>query len=82
MVQAAAQPADRPPLCVILCGETGGCMRLEAGGMARMELIEEVVAADISSVQVEVSRTLRGGHDSTNPLLAACAPLAAKLLPR
>jgi hypothetical protein len=57
-------------------------MRLEAGGMARMELIEEVVAADVSSVQVEVSRTLRGGHDSTNPLLAACAPLAAKLLPR
>jgi len=81
-LRLVCEPADRPPLCVILCGETGGCMRLEAGGMARMELIEEVVAADISSVQVEVSRTLRGGHDSTNPLLAACAPLAAKLLPR
>jgi len=25
---------------------------------------------------------LGGGHDSTNPLLAAAAPLAAKLLPQ
>ena len=57
-------------------------MRLEAGGMARMELVEEVVATTVESAQKEVSRTLRGGHDSTNPLLAACVPLAAKLLPR
>ena len=25
-------PEDRPPLCVILCSESGGCMRLEVGG--------------------------------------------------
>jgi len=28
-----------------------------------------------------MARLLSGGHDSTNPLLAAAAPLAAKLLP-
>ena len=37
------EPPDRPPLCVILCSESGGCMRLESGGMAAMELAEEVV---------------------------------------
>ena len=57
-------------------------MRLEAGGMAQLELVEEVVVSTIESVQREVSRTLRGGHDSTNPLLAACVPLASRLLPR
>ena len=76
------KPEHRQPLCVILCGETGGCMRLEAGGMAQLEHVEEVVVSTIESVQREVSRTLRGGHDSTNPLLAACVPLASRLLPR
>ena len=57
-------------------------MRLEAGGMARVELVEQVVTSSIESAQREVSRTLRGGHDSTNPLLAACVPLASRLLPR
>ena len=45
------------------------------------ELVEEVVATTVESAQKEVSRTLRGGHNSTNPLLNAAAPLAAKLLP-
>jgi hypothetical protein len=36
----------------------------------------------VETVQKEAARTLRGGHDSTNPLLAACIPLAARLLPR
>ncbi len=31
------EPSGRPPLCVILCSESGGCMRLEAGGVASME---------------------------------------------
>ena len=48
----------------------------------QLELVEEVVISTIESVQREVSRTLRGGHDSTNPLLAACVPLASRLLPR
>jgi hypothetical protein len=30
---------------------------------------------------MEMGRLLGGGHDSTTPLLAAAAPLAAKLLP-
>jgi glucose-6-phosphate dehydrogenase assembly protein OpcA len=81
-LRLVCESEGRSPLCVILCGETGGCMRLEAGGMARLELVEEVVATAVESAQKEVSRTLRGGHDSTNPLLSAAAPLAAKLLPR
>ena len=80
-LRLVCEPKGRTPLCVILCCETGGCMRLEAGGMARMELVEEVVATTVESAQKEVARTLRGGHNSTNPLLNAAAPLAAKLLP-
>ena len=55
-------------------------MRLEAGGMANMELIEEVVPVQHSPVEADVARLLEGGHDTTNPLLAAAAPLAAKLI--
>ncbi|KZR62852.1 glucose-6-phosphate dehydrogenase assembly protein OpcA [Prochlorococcus sp. MIT 1306] len=67
-------------VCVILCAESGGCMRLEAGGMASMELIEEVVPMQVASVEMDVARLLAGGHNTTTPLLAAAAPLAAKLL--
>jgi glucose-6-phosphate dehydrogenase assembly protein OpcA len=74
------KPENKPAICVILCAESGGCMRLEAGGMASMELIEEVVPVQHSPVEADVSRQLEGGHDSTNPLLAAAAPLAAKLI--
>ena len=74
-------PEGRKPLCVILCSESGGCMRLEAGGVATMELAEEVVSLSNESEEMEMARLLSGGHDSTNPLLAAAAPVAAKLLP-
>jgi glucose-6-phosphate dehydrogenase assembly protein OpcA len=74
-------PENRPPLCVILCSESGGCMRLEAGGMASMELAEEVVPLPNESEEQELARLLSGGHDTTNPLLAAAAPIAARLLP-
>lgn len=74
-------PEHRPPLCVILCSESGGCMRLEAGGMAAMELAEDVVPSPEEREEKEMARLLAGGHDSTNPLLAAAAPLAAALLP-
>jgi hypothetical protein len=56
-------------------------MRLEAGGVASMELAEEVVPLPNESEEMEMARLLGGGHDSTNPLLAAAAGLAAKLLP-
>ncbi len=74
-------PQGRPPLCVILCSESGGCMRLEAGGMASMELAEDVVPLPIESEEMELARLLSGGHDTTNPLLASAARLAARLLP-
>jgi hypothetical protein len=35
----------------------------------------------MESEEMEMARLLSGGHDSTNPLLAAAAPIAAKLLP-
>jgi len=75
------EPPGRTPLCVILCSESGGCMRLEAGGMASMELLEEVVPVPDESEEKELARLLGGGHDTTNPLLAAAAPVAARLLP-
>jgi glucose-6-phosphate dehydrogenase assembly protein OpcA len=73
---------SRTPLCVILCSESGGCMRLESGGMAAMELLEEVVPLPEEREEQELARLLGGGHDSTNPLLESAAPLAASLLPR
>jgi glucose-6-phosphate dehydrogenase assembly protein OpcA len=75
-------PEQRPPLCVILCSESGGCMRLESGGMAAMELAEDVVPLPEESEEMELARLLGGGHDSTSPLLESAAPLAAELLPR
>ncbi len=75
------EPETHPALCVILCSESGGCMRLESGGMASMELVEDVVPLPEESEEMEMARLLGGGHDSTAPLLAAAVPLAAKLLP-
>jgi glucose-6-phosphate dehydrogenase assembly protein OpcA len=76
-----APPSSKLQLCVILCSESGGCMRLESGGMAALELAEEVVPMPEENEDMEMARLLSGGHDSTNPLLAAAAPLAAQLLP-
>ena len=67
-------------VCVILCAESGGCMRLEGGGMADLELHEEVVAIQYASPEMDIARLLGGGHDTTNPLLANAAALAARLL--
>jgi glucose-6-phosphate dehydrogenase assembly protein OpcA len=76
------QPPERAALCVILCSESGGCMRLESGGMASMQLVEEVVPLPEEKEEVELARLLGGGHDTTNPLLAAAAPVALDLLPQ
>jgi glucose-6-phosphate dehydrogenase assembly protein OpcA len=75
------RPPEALPLCVILCSESGGCMRLESGGMAAMQLAEEVVPLPEEKEEMELARLLGGGHDTTNPLLAAAAPLALDLLP-
>ncbi|MAR07536.1 MAG: glucose 6-phosphate dehydrogenase [Cyanobium sp. NAT70] len=75
-----SQPDNGKGVCVILCAESGGCMRLEGGGMANLELLEEVVPVKHTTPEMDVARLLGGGHDSTNPLLASAAPLAARLL--
>ena len=49
--------------------------------MARMELAEEVVPMGPPLMRWKWPGCSGGGHDSTIPLLAAAAPLAAKLLP-
>ena len=67
-------------ICVILASESGECMRLEAGGMASMELIEEVVPKQIHSAEKDVARLLSSSRGNSSPLLASAAPLAAKLL--
>jgi glucose-6-phosphate dehydrogenase assembly protein OpcA len=79
-LRLVSQPENGKGVCVILCAESGGCMRLEGGGMASMELLEEVVPTQHASPEMDVARLLGGGHDTTNPLLASSAPLAARLL--
>jgi len=76
-----SQPDDSTGVCIILCTESGGCMRLESGGMADLELHEEIVPRHHNTPEMDVALLLSGGHDTTNPLLAAAAPLAARLLP-
>lgn len=75
-----SRPDEGQGVCVILCAESGGCMRLEGGGMASLELHEEIVAVQHATPEMDVARLLNGGHDTTNPLLAAAGPLAARLL--
>ena len=55
-------------------------MRLEAGGMASMELLEEVVPIQSNPVEMDVARLLSSSRGTTSPLLSASAPIAAKLL--
>jgi hypothetical protein len=50
--------------------------------MASMQLVEEVVPLPEEKEEVELARLLGGGHDTTNPLLAAAAPLALDLMPQ
>jgi hypothetical protein len=50
--------------------------------MAAMELAEDVVPLPTESEEKELARLLSGGHDTTNPLMASAARLAAQLLPQ
>ncbi len=77
-----SRPKDDPKksVCIILASESGECMRLEAGGMASMELLEEVVPIQKNSAEMDVARLLSTSRGSTSPLLANAAPLAAKML--
>ena len=55
-------------------------MRLEAGGMARMELIEQVVPIQKSSLENDVARLLSSSRGNTSPLLERAAPIAKDML--
>ena len=66
--------------CIILASESSECMRLEAGGMASMELIEEVVPLEDISIEKDVARLLRTSRGSTSPLLSRAAPIASNIL--
>ncbi len=67
-------------LCVILASESGECMRLEAGGVASMELLEEVVPVQNNPVERDVALLLESSRGSTSPLLSNATPIARKLL--
>ncbi len=77
-----SKPKDNPKnsVCIILASESGECMRLEAGGMASMELMEEVVPIQKNSVEMDVARLLATSRGTTSPLLENAAPLALELL--
>ncbi len=71
---------EKVGLCVILASESGECMRLEAGGVASMELLEEVVPLQNSPAERDVALLLESSRGSTSPLLSNATPMARKLL--
>mgnify|MGYP001353267409 CR=1 FL=1 len=77
-----SRPEKNPEkaVCVILASESGECMRLEAGGMASMELVEEVVPIQCNAVEMDVARLLSSSRGSSSPLLYEATPLASQLL--
>ena len=77
---ARANKKQTNDICVILASESGECMRLEAGGMARMELIEQVVPIQKSSLENDVARLLSSSRGNTSPLLASATPIAMEML--
>ena len=77
---ARASKTQKNDICIILASESGECMRLEAGGMARMELIEQVVPNQKSSLENDVARLLSSSRGNTSPLLASAAPIATEIL--
>ena len=77
---AKANKKQKNDICVILASESGECMRLEAGGMARMELIEQVVPIQRSSLESDVARLLSSSRGNTSPLLASATPIATEML--
>ena len=77
---ARANNKQKNDICVILASESGECMRLEAGGMARMELIEQVVPIQKTSLENDVARLLSSSRGNTSPLLASATPIATEML--
>ena len=67
-------------ICVILGSQSSECMKLEAGGMASMELVEEVVPNQLNTIEMDVARLLSSSRGNSSPLLARATPIAIKLL--
>jgi len=65
--------------CVILGCESVECMRLEAGGMANMELIEQVVPNSFSSSEYDVSKLLGSSRGNTSPLFENSIKIALQI---
>ena len=54
-------------------------MRLEAGGMADMQLIEQVVPNTFSSSESDVSKLLRSSRGNTSPLFENAIKVAVQI---
>ena len=65
--------------CIILGCESVECMRLEAGGMADMQLIEHVVPNAYSSSEYDVSKLLGSSRGNTSPLFENSINVALKI---
>ena len=65
--------------CVILGCESVECMRLEAGGMADMQLIEQVVPSSYTSSESDVSKLLRSSRGNTSPLFENSIKIALQI---
>ncbi len=65
--------------CVILGCESVECMRLEAGGMADMQLIEQVVPNAFSSSESDVSKLLASSRGNTSPLFENTINVAVQI---
>ncbi len=65
--------------CVILGCESVECMRLEAGGMADMQLIEQVVPNSLSASESDVSKLLASSRGNTSPLFENAIDIAVQI---
>ncbi len=65
--------------CIILGSESVECMRLEAGGMADMHLIEEVVPNSFFSAETDVSKLLASSRGNTSPLFEKTISIASEI---
>ncbi len=70
---------QRNNTCIILGCESVECMRLEAGGMADMQLIEQVVPNSFYSSESDVSKLLGSSRGNTSPLFENTIKIALQI---
>ena len=66
-------------MCIRDRCESVECMRLEAGGMADMQLIEQVVPNSFSSSESDVSKLLGSSRGNTSPLFENAIKVAVQI---